>query len=335
VRYTFESSEEGWQFGYSSPPFTPPISGFAGGQLLLTSVNDTNCFGFWYSPPDAVPAAASYLYKAIFRLSSDASDRSLVPQIRLRANAANLQQYDYLGIDSTGGGDFSPGPGGDDYELYFISLSAAGTVSLAFDVLNFNPEDAPDATVSLDSVIVNRYAFDTLSTPVLVRRYDFTLGADGWTTGGAPIVFSMPGALWNTGDGALDLLYTTNTNTFGYWKNEISDIVIEQGRLYRIGYEVRSDITDSSLAPHIRLRVNTSDLQAARVVGIESRGGGELSPGIVPRMYELLYMRAPETSVGHTLVVAFDVLNFSPDDAVSGLLQLQTVVVETLDIPAP
>jgi adhesin HecA-like repeat protein len=134
--------------------------------------------------------------------------------------------------------------------------------------------------------------------------------------------------------GALQLHATNNTNTFGYWQSSAADVSVEAERLYRGTFEVRTDVTDQSLVPQMRLRFNTANLQASRTLGIESIGDGANSPATSNTTYDSLYFLPPANCIGEGLIVSFDLLNFNPNDAVNGALILDSAKIETLAPPA-
>ena len=154
---------------------------------------------------------------------------------------------------------------------------------------------------------------------------------DGWTTGGAPIVFSPPEYIHAAG--ALELRALTNTNTFGYWVNTPADITIEADRLYRGTFEVRTDVSNPALVPEMRLRFNTANFQASSTLGIVSSGNGANSPGVTNTTYDRLYFLPPANCAGEGLIVSFDMLNFLSEDAPDGSLILDRATVETLSLP--
>jgi hypothetical protein len=254
-----------------------------------------------------------------------------MPQIRFRANSSNLQQYDVVSIESAGDGGASPVPSGTNYDLYFVPPANTSYAILAFDLLNFNPFDAAVAELALDSVSVDRFALDSLSSATIVQNYTFDLSTDGWTTGGAPIAFSTPEYIHS--GGALELRTRTNTNTFGYWGNDPGDITIEADRLYRGKFEVRTDVTNRATVPEMRLRFNVGNLQASHTLGISSAGDGANSPGTTNTTYNRLYFLPPENCVGESLLVSFDILNFNPADARTASLIIDRVTIETLELP--
>jgi len=332
IFYDFVSDEEGWTTGGATTVFTPPDFAWKPEFLTMTSRTNTNTFGFWQSPQDAVPADPDYLYRARFNVSTDMTAKWLIPQIRLSANSLNLQQYDVLSIESAGDGGASPTPSGTNYDLYFVPPANDIAAMLAFDLLNFNPDDAAVAEFSLDTVTVDRFALDSLSTPTMVQDYTFDLSTEGWITGGALIFFSAPQYIHAAG--ALELRAMTNTNTFGFWGSDPADITIEADKLYRGTFEIRTDVTNPAQVPEMRLRFNTGNFQASHMFGISSFGDGANSPGITNTTYDRLYFLPPANCVGESLIVSFDVLNFSPDDAAEASLILDRAIIETLSLPA-
>ncbi len=332
IVFDFIQDREEWTTGGAPVVYTVPDFVWEPDYLKITSSTNTNTFGYWQSLQDAIPADADYLYRARFTVSSNLTATSLVPQIRLRANSLNLQQYDVLSIESAGDGGASPAASGTDYDLYFVPPANDTAAMLAFDLLNFNPNDAATAELSLDTVTVDRFALDSLSTPTVVQDYTFELSQDGWTTGGAPIAFSSPQYIYSSG--ALELRAITNTNTFGFWGNHPADITIEADKLYRGTFEIRTDVTNPALVPEMRLRYNTGNLQASHTFGISSAGDGANSPGTTNTTYDRLYFLPPANCVGEDLLVSFDILNFNPGDVSTASLILDRAIIETLSPPA-
>jgi hypothetical protein len=332
IIYDFIPHEEGWTTGGAPVVYALPDFAWETDYLKTISQTNTNTFGYWQSPPNAIPADADYLYRARFTVSTDITDRTLVPQLRVRANSSNLQQYDVLLIESAGDAGASPGLLGKDYDLYFVPPANDSAATLAFDLLNFNPSDAPVAELALDTVIVERFALDSLSAATLVQDYTFDVSTDGWTTGGAPIAFSTP--QYRYAGGALELRALTNTNTFGYWVNDPADITIEADRLYRGIFVVRTDVTNPALVPEMRLRFNAGNFQASQSFGITSAGDGANSPGTMNTPYDRLYFLPPANCIGESLIVSFDMLNFNPADAAEASFILDRATIETIPLPA-
>lgn len=330
--YDFSTSEEGWTTG-TAVIFSPPQWVFEPGRLKLASQNNTNTFGYWQSPENAITVAEGYLYRARFTVSTDVTMQELVPEIRLRVNSSNFQQADCLTIDSSGDGGASPTPDGITYDLYFVPPANDDFCMLAFDLLNFNAYDAAHAELVLESVLIDRFRLDTLDDSTVTSwTYDFETSQEYWFPGDGTFAFTDPEFFWS--NGALHLWSMTNTNTFGFWHSDPIDIIIEEDRLYRGTFEVRTDEPERSLVPQMRLRFNTANMQAARTLEITSIGDGANSPGTTNTIYDRLYFLPPSNCVGKGLIVSFDMLNFSPDDAAEASLILDRAIIETLSPPA-
>jgi len=331
LHYEFTASEEGWTTG-TAVVFSPPQWVFEPGSLKLISQNNTNTFGFWVSPENAIPVTQEYLYRAQFTVSTDVAQPEIVPQIRLRVNARNLQQADYLTIDSNGDGGASPTPEGMTYDLYFVPPANEQFCMLAFDLLNFTSNDAPDAELALDSVLIDRFQLDTLDDSAGTSwTYDFETSQEFWFPGDGTYAFTDPEFIWD--EGALHLRSATNTNTFGFWHSDGIDVIVEDNRLYRGTFEVRTDEPERSLVPQMRLRFNTANMQAARTLEISSIGDGANSPCTTNTIYDRLYFLPPANCVGSGLIVSFDILNFNPADATEASLILDRAIIETLSPP--
>ncbi len=331
VEFDFVLSREGWTTG-TAPIFTAPKWIFETGCVKLVSQNNTNTFGYWSTSANAIPVTQNYLYRAQFVVSTDVTQPELVPQIRLRVNSRNFQQADCLTIDSNGDGGASPTPEGTTYDLYFVPPANEQFCMLAFDLLNFTSNDAPDAELALDSVLIDRFRLDTLDDSAGTSwTYDFEASQGFWLPGDAAFVFSAPESFWE--DGALHLRSTTNTNTFGYWGSDPTDITIEENRLYRGTFEVRTDETNRSRVPQMRLRFNAANLQACRSLEIASSDDGANSPGTTNTTYDRLYFLPPANCVGEDLLISFDILNFNPGDAPTASLILDRAVIESLSPP--
>jgi hypothetical protein len=244
----------------------------------------------------------------------------------------NLQQSDYITIESSGDGGASPTTGGTDYDLYYVPPTNDTRTILAFDLLNFDPGDEALAGVALHRVEIDRFALGSLSAPTPVADYLFEADEEGWTSHDVAIVFTPP--TFSFASGALVMQASNNTNCFGYWQNNPTDIVIGGDLLYRGTFVVRTDVTSRSAVPQMRLRFNTGNLQASRTYGVESIGTGANSPTTTNTAYSKLYFVPPVNCVGEDLIVSFDMLNFTPyEDALNGSLILDEATIETLTPP--
>lgn len=322
------------------PFLSAPMFSVIGGNLRITSTNNVDNFGFWQSPTDAVPVVADRLYAAQFHVNCDVANAAECPQIRLRINSQNGQQADYLVIESSEDGGYSPNDSGRDYLVFFVPpVSAVGQpedlddMFMAIDMLNFNSQDSATGTVGLDSVIVRRIAFDDLADAQTVRTYTFDQSVEGWQFAATPDYFSAPRSSHT--NGALQITATSNTDNFGYWFIPTTGFPIEANKLYRGRFKVSSNLTDLAKVPTIRLRLSTINFQATRALEIVSSGDGAHSPGRVAKTYDM-YFYPPQHLVGTpngSLLAAFDLMNFISDDSPSATVALDSVALESLDLP--
>lgn len=157
--YTFDSSQEGWTPG-SVPQFTPPLSQWAEQSLMLTATDNSNTFGYWYSPSnDVFFTAPGNLYRLNFTVASDQINSAVVPGTRLRVHTSDFQLCAMTEVTSTLGGENSPVVGSPKtYPIYFLPPASANNKGaiFVFDILNFDPGDAAPATLSLQSLSIEK-----------------------------------------------------------------------------------------------------------------------------------------------------------------------------------
>ncbi len=335
--YDFQVGTEGWQSLAVPQVFSEPLFSWGPGHLAITTVTNTNTFGCWQSDENAVPIVPDTLYRVTYRVSSDVADAAQVPAVRFRVNTQDNQQSNFLVVNSGATGMYSPTPEGRTYKVYFEpppkkfgARENADDVLVAMDVLNFDPNDAPRVNVWLRQVNVERFPLAWLRNVQEVEHYSFDTGAEGWQFSSVPTVFTPPQS--GVGDGALQLTATTNTNTFGSWVSPRPDSWLEVTEiLYRGTFVVRSNQTDRSRVPAMRVCMITADgLEVAGQV-VTSTGTGEWSPSTAPEVYRVYYKShafgAPITQEW------IDLLSFDANDVVGATLYLDHVTLEMFDVP--
>jgi hypothetical protein len=336
--YEFQLGTEGWTSVGAPHAFTEPVFSSGAGYLAMTSVDNTHTFGFWQSNENAVPIVPGTLYRAMYRVSTDVTDPAQVPSLRFRVNTQDNRQASFLVVNSNTMGWYSPTPEGRTYDLYFEpppkkfgARESADDLLVAMDLLNFDPNDAAQATIRLEQLDVERYPLAWLKNRREVEHYSFDTGAENWEFASLPAEFTPP--VSGVGEGALLLTSTTNTNTFGSWLSPHPDIWLEiPEMLYRGTFVVRSDQTDRSLVPIIRLCLFTANgLEVAGQV-VTSTGWGEWSPSTAPESYRAYYKSRP---MGVPVTVErIDLLNFDPNDAAEATVYLDHVLLEVFDVPS-
>lgn len=331
--YTFLAGSEGWlPFAPGGDLTLPEFDSSTGALSILSTSNDRN-FGFWVGPIDETPIISDSLHHASFLVDSNLTDSAAAPTIRLRVNASSLQQANLLIVNSSGAGECSPTSGGRLYDLLFESPHGAREDSwqFSFDLMNFAPDDAATAVVTLRSLVVDRH--DAPLPRRFLHAWRFEEGTDNWGFSGPAGDFTPPIA--DSGDGALSLTSVENQRLFGFWTSPVNDVALETtGGLVRCLFRIRSDIEDFSLAPTVRLRASAGAFREIAVLRIDSHEDARNSPRLAPREFPV-YLRAEECAMVGGLECSFDMLNFNPLDSPTGTLYLENVRVEEIDLDLP
>ncbi|MCD6384361.1 hypothetical protein J7M23_01150 [Candidatus Sumerlaeota bacterium] len=305
------------------------------GHLGLKA-NAINTFGYWTSFDQIIYALPESIYRAEFRVSSTATDCTLVPGFRLRLNRDDYQlATDYV-VNSYGDGAHSPTTEGKTYEVYCVPFQgpgvtddAIGGLIASFDIMYFEPSDDPNTVLYLDEINIERipvsFIADEFSTQV---AYTFDTDTEGWTTDTAT-VFDAPEFIHS--GGKLMLRAKNNTNTYGYWWSP--PIPVESGKIYRLHARVGSDALSRQEVPGIRVRLNDRSFQSAATLTINSLGNASASPCIGETADYELYFVPAESASSAGMVASFDILNFDSGDKSDGLLTLDLLTVDSAQLP--
>ena len=334
IRYDFESDPEGWTFSGGVDIFTPPTDSASDGCLNMQAVNNTDVFGFWYSPTDAIPELlANNIYRARFGIKSDQTDKSLVPSFRARFNASNFKQGDLVMINSNGAGDASPDTSVKDYDLYFRpqggALEASVTGILSFDMVNMNPNDSANAMLSLDYVQVDRVAIADLGTSTPIQTYTFDGDIQGWSHTEVIGSFEKPTFTFDDIGGTLAMECNSNNNTFGFWQNAQDELSVDHAVLYQLRVSAAADPNSIAKAapepvdpPLLRLRLydhpsnQMSGLYQAPIFKYD------VSPPPISKLealYSDYYLYFLDSyGVGPNLGIAVDIVNLDPAESPTG-----------------
>jgi carboxypeptidase family protein/PEGA domain-containing protein len=333
----FDSNDEEWNPVTIPDFFTAPETERENGRIKIRCHNNTNTFGYWHSPLDAVPVSKGNIYKARFSITSDVTDLEKVPGIRIRINSQNEQFSDSLTIISLGNGAVSPGPDGRVYSLYFTLPSQEillpereDDLYISFDLINMDSGDEANATVSLDWIKITSVPKSTLPAGTEVASFDFSKGKHGWENQ-LPDVFTSPETKSAPDVDALELKAKNNTDTYGSWVSPQGVIPMEANTLYDITWKIYSDQADTSSVPGIRLRAADASSRLITQKCIFSNTEGDNSPNVIGRVYKLYYI-TPEELAGSGLNLSFDITNFDRNDAVTGTVGLNSVSVRAIPL---
>jgi hypothetical protein len=156
--WEFDNPEgSGWMWNEISDKFTPPENYDTIRGLSMVGVDD-NCFGFW-STKNGIFLRDNVLFRCTLHLSSDVSDQSLVPGLRLRLNTDNFQSGYSMEIYSAESGECSPVKKASPYILYFLppqGMVGGGEESLhlSFDMKSFDKNDEIFGSLILEKATV-------------------------------------------------------------------------------------------------------------------------------------------------------------------------------------
>jgi hypothetical protein len=224
-------------------------------------------------------------------------------------------------FESIPGGPAMPGAEGRAYDLVFASRAHADAFTLALDMLNVDPANAPGGVLELRRVSVGE-----LSRPadgVVVQELDFRADARGWSLKtipvfGAPVGSVTPrGLALNGGSAGMGIV-------FGFWEQPLEQaVIVEGGALYEIAWTLSSDAPDADFSrlPTARLRVNAG-AAAAALVTIDPAEDPLLAPTENQSRIIRGYFVAPPDLAGERLRLSFDYLAVLDDGADDPALSL-------------
>jgi hypothetical protein len=332
----FEYDDESWEPSGVPDFYDMPEAVHKDGRLILECNNNINTFGYWHSPRDAIPLSPDAIYRATFALSSDVTDLTQVPCIRIRFNSQSEQVADMMVVNSMGDAVMSPGPEGRIYTHYFTLPSqdiclplAEDDIYVSFDLANIDDGDAANATVSLDWVKIESIPLSALTKGTEVAAFDFTIDKHGWDNQFADGLFTPADAMYAPDIESLALKARNNVDTYGAWVSPPGVVNMEADTLYSIAWEFFSDQADTSSVPGLRFRAGDDDNRLIIQKCIFSNAEGDNSPDGMGRGYTLYYT-APIELEGIGLYLAFDLVNFAEDDAEDAVIGLRSVTVRAI-----
>ncbi len=329
----------------------------ADGGLDTMVASNFGVFGYWESPLIALnqpveehwiagETGDASLYRYDVEVQSNVSQRD-TPIIRLRFSSEDFQRTDLTVVTSAGDGWHAPPTAPRVYTSLFQLPEGSENMRIDFDVLNVDPMDAANATLSVGFVSVKHEGTGWVSDGTEILSHDFTENsADelGWVSdfdqSGA---LNPPGEFTDTGEGLLIRGQADGQRQeslhFGFWTAE-TEFTFPGARVYRARWTVGSDATaeTKSTLPGFRLRVNESSLNLATVTHLESVNGSvDLPTASEDKVYDQWFI-TPEGIDGREIYLSFDYLfvggGDTPDDPGLELI-LRSVELTEYPIPAP
>ncbi|MBN1901079.1 hypothetical protein JW926_07115, partial [Candidatus Sumerlaeota bacterium] len=345
--FDFDTDAEGWQYSGVVAPYAAPTGAHnaTDGTLDITATSNTDNFGFWYSPIDAIPELlADNLYRIRFGVKSDQADKSLVPTFRVRFNSSNFKQGDFVMVNSNDAGDASPDTTVVDYDLYLRPQNEAlvATGLLSFDMINLNPSDSATAKIALDYVQIDKKAVADLGTSSTVVSYTFDFDQEGWTNSPAIAPFDQPIFTYNDLEGYLQMQCDGSNNTYGFWENVQDEITLNNAVLYQLRVKAGSDANVIAKVlqeepPLMRIRMYDHPTnQMVRLYQTPVWTAFEEPPaakvGAVSFADNYVYF-VNNLGVGPYLGIGVDIVNLDVDESPTGIVAFTEVELTTYAIP--
>jgi hypothetical protein len=129
--------------------------------------------------------------------------------------------------------------------------------------------------------------------------------------------------------GCLELSAAGSTNCFSYW--ESPGITIEDGKLYRVDWLVKSSVTDPDDAVQFRLRVTQPNAWQGweRVVSSYNSQGPSST---TPKWYSVYITLQATTGIDDSITLAFDIMSFDDTADTVSWLNLDEVMVQEVNM---
>ncbi len=323
--YTFDSGAEGWQFAGQVSPFDLPLHTASNGVLGLSPGSSSHAFSYWFSPD--VTVKNGRLYRARWLVGSTTSNPDYAVQFRLRAN----QKSAWSGWERNVNSNLSIAPADGNQKIYTLfldpavsSLSDDHLVVLSFDILSFDANDDIGSWTFLNQMIVEE-VYVTPGSKVL--NYDFVSGTDAWVFQGTVGGFDSPASI--TMFGKIGLNPEGSANAFSYWYSP--DVAIQNGKVYRVKWEIESSVDFPDKAVQFRLRHNQRGSWSAWSRNVNSFLSN--APSIDnPKMYNVYLDPLVAGTGDDALLLSFDMLSFDANDDVYSSLYLNSVAMDEVTI---
>ncbi len=369
----FENDKQDFLFSGEITGLSAPIDSVDTEGLTLISTSNTDCFGFWAGPfinpnKESVKSAESvdnvlnksmspkpffdvsteYIYRMRAKVSTDEPDRSKVPELRLRVGSMDYQWWHILGVNSFAESSASPTTDGIVYQQYFIAPEriASAPMTAAFDLLNIDPDNSANASLSLKSFDIDYIPIEQSYDKCVRAKWSFDNDAEGFIFSGATGLVPALGE-WKPGE--LLITSVNNINCFGSYVRSLPEIPILPYRLYGVKVELYADSLPGGNFPEVRIRLAESRFAQYSMFDLPSLPDS-IGPGargtngsftathfflplesVYPDKYKELF--AGETGTNDSpLYLAIDLLSVNPASPETVTLHIKSVEIYTVNL---
>lgn len=337
-KYTFAKGAQDWRTLAIPNVFTPPLFDSSGGFLTL-QCTDSKTYGAWESPPGAIIMDKGNLYRIRFHVKGNSTALSQSPGLRFRINSPDTQWIDEFDVFSLGQSTISPPQQGRNYDMYMIPAERnplypkeREDLSLSMDLVNFDIHDESQASMFLEDVIIESIPKTSLLPEILEKRYEFNLGSEGWTSGGAEPLYTEP--YFYTQNFALAIQAKNNWSCYGYWETLVPGFQLKPGLLYRVEYVMRSNVS-SDLVPTLRIRMFTQNGALTYMRVFNSAADASVTLTGQNRTFNYYFVPLQEYTTGESrgLQLALDMINFNLKDDRRATIWLERVSIYSSNLP--
>jgi hypothetical protein len=325
VEFTFGDGAQGWISVTHVPPLDPAAATAVAGSLGLSPNGSANAFGFWQSPQLSV--SFDKVYRTRWTIGASTADPNLTPKFRLRANEMSNNGAWLCIINSfANASPFAAETKTYDMLVSPLSRTPIDDILLSFDTETLDPADDLSAWLYVDKVILEAVSLDSLTT--VVAQFNFDSDANGWQPLGQVQPFAK--AVASAGNGSIALSPNGSAYCFGSWQSP--EIIVQKGKVYRARCTFSSSVNTANVdkVPMFRVRANQLSNWAAwlRIINSTDSAAPTAYP---PKEYDLFFLPQMDTATD-ALILCFDLVSFSPDDDLNATVNLESAVVQQVNI---
>jgi len=337
--FSFERDAQDWRTISVPNYFTPPLFEAREGCLTLTS-HDERTFGFWDSPPGALPIEEEFLYRLRVRVRGTVPDTSRSPGLRVRLSTRDSQWIQEMDVFSMGQGPASPPLSGRDYDLYFIPPKRTPAIPLekndltiSCDIVSLDDRDETSATLFIENILIERMNRNLLPGAKRDTLYEFRSGPEGWNTGDATPYYTPP--YFDSKNSVLTMESKNNWNCYGFWETLVSNLELTKDRFYRVDFTIRTD-APPELVPSVRFRIFSEDHAVTQLWMFNSTSDASVTLTRNDKVYSFYFVPMEEYTVGDLrgLRLACDLVNFNDKDAPKAIIGIERVEIYSSAIPS-
>ncbi|MCX7766267.1 MAG: hypothetical protein N2246_06145 [Candidatus Sumerlaeia bacterium] len=311
---------------YTKDVYTTFLNRIKQKTLGLSPTGSNNAFSYWYSSVIQLPITTKNptIYRSIWTIGSTATDPNKTVQFRLRIN----QQGAWSAWDRVVNSYLSIAPSNNNPREYpvFFDPVVSGTSNdknfvFSFDILSFDITDDLHSWIFIDELLVDKV---TCTNGTIIANYDFSSSSEGWLFAGKISNYDPPASI--IAPGRIGLNPQGSANCFSYWSSP--DIEVQNGKLYRLHWEIESSVLNPDDAVQFRLRANQRGTWSGwnRIVNSYLQNAPAWG---YPKFYDV-FINPSVSGIAddNQIILSFDILSFDSSDDLFSWDLLNAVSIE-------